>query len=133
MTPEETTDARDMAFAEFQASLPQDCASSSIGRMHYCSYCHEPLALCVLAQSPDEDSLVSCCQRKTPPMTERIGADLQIPIYKIAFADEPVPVAAVMQVGRPEIRMMNDDEFVDFIDEIHNCPSCRELQRGRFA
>ena len=112
--------------------MPDDCSWIDIDCCHYCKYCWSLLALFELVRCQDAESLEATCQRKTASITERVGLRLQIPVYKISYRGEPLKMAAVQLVGKPEVTVMTPDQLAEFIDSIHDCEFCRKNRGGRF-
>jgi hypothetical protein len=132
MPLEELTGLRDLTFSRWHRSLPDDCSWIDIDCCHYCRYCNSLLALFELVRSPDEFSLEVRCRQKVASITGRVGYRLQIPVFKIAYTGEPLEAAAVMQVGKPEVLVMQADELAAFINQLHDCEFCRTHGGGRF-
>ena len=132
MPLEEITGTRDLTFSRWHRSLPADCTWIDIDCCHYCHYCNSLLALFELVRCTDELVLVERCRRKSAAITERLGIKAEIPVYKIAYTGTPLQRAAVMQLGNPEVLIMQNDELARFIARIHDCKFCREHCGGRF-
>ena len=132
MPLEERTGTRDLTFSRWHRTLPTDCTWIDIDCCHYCHYCQSLLALFELVRSPDGESLIESCRRKTASITERVGIGLKIPVFKIAYTGSPLESAAVMRVGRPEVQILSPDELASFIECLHDCEFCRKHRGGRF-
>lgn len=134
MPLQELTGRRDLTFSAWhRAHLPADCTWIDIDCCHYCRYCSSLLAVMELVRSPDADSLIADCRRKTAAIAGRVGIRLKIPVFKIAYTGEPLAAAAVMRVGRPEVQQMTPDDLARFIDRLHDCEFCRTHHNGRFG
>lgn len=134
MSLEERTGTRDLTFSRWHRShVPSDCSWIDIDCCHFCRYCNSLLALFELVRSEDEAELEVTVRRKVAAITERVGIRLGIPVFKIAYAGEPLSAAAVIRAGKPGVRVLTASELAHFIDELHDCAFCRQHRNGRYA
>jgi hypothetical protein len=133
MALKELTGSRDLTFSTWHRSLRHDCSWIDIDCCHYCYYCNSLLALFELVRSRDEFSLEEACRRKVAAITERVGSALDVPVFKVAYTGDPLKHAAVMQVGKPEITVMQPEKLAQFINDLHDCEFCRQHGQGRFG
>lgn len=133
MSLEERTGFRDMTFSKWHRTLPADCTWIDIDCCQFCHYCGSLLAVFELVRSPDEDSLLDVCLRKQSAITERVGLQLGIPAFKVAYTGDPLDAAAVIELGTNRKHLMFADELGEFINGLHDCNFCRRHRGGRFA
>jgi hypothetical protein len=127
------TNVRHDAFAEFNATLPRDCTSCPAIRVHYCHSCHELLAVCEIVKAPDATALLDSCRPKAPSVAERMGARLQVPVYRITYTEMSNRLTAVAQAGHAEVLLMPRDEVARFIARLHDCDHYKRHRTGSFA
>lgn len=105
-------------------ALPADCTWTDIN-CHYCHRCDRPLAVFEFVRSRTDVLVIETCRRHEPKAAAvQIAQCLGIPMFKVAYTTPSFAPAVLMQVGYPQIVLLNRDLLVEIIDQLHNCEIC---------
>jgi len=139
MARNEITGKRSLAFSKWhRENLPDDASYLDLDCVEFCHHCTLPLAVIELVSTGKRKMLKETATSKPSRYTRYVAEKLGVPAYVVSYLRndrDELDFVAVLQVNprRRFIGEMTSDELAAFINKLHDCKHCRELNKGRFS